>query len=245
MTDEKNQFSRAKDNHWKNIEIVRPGEDFLLFEKDRERTQIRYADGGKFGGLKSSIRLETQAFGILNLSISAAPYIKERNAVITPFDLKQGYTVDQNDFSLQRRVAKINKIRRDPTETIEGLYIFVYVAYEDILSDGWARAFLSEPGQAQESEKAALLQRLFLTLKFPHGLSFTAQAQINTPRGFLLFRTFFPSDTGPLPKVGHLASPSPKQLEDRTDGFDLILPFDLAKVQTVQARFFFLTDQEG
>ena len=73
MTDEKNQFFRAKENHWKNIEIVQPGEDFLLFDTERERTQIRQTDNGTFGGLKSSIRLETQTFGILNLSISAAP----------------------------------------------------------------------------------------------------------------------------------------------------------------------------
>src|SRR5437879_2494231 len=48
-------------------------------------------------------------------------------------------------------------------------------------------------------EIATMLERLFLTLTFPGGSSFTARAIYTTSRLFLLFRTFFPTDTGPLP----------------------------------------------
>jgi len=250
MTDDKKQRFGAQENRWKNVEVVRPGEEFLLFDTRRNSTQVRYSDDRSFAGIRSSIRLDTGFLGKLNISIATVPYIKERYAVLTPFDPKQGYLIDRDDLSLQSRLIKISRMRREHAGTIEGLYLFVYVAYEDILSNGLAQALLQEDVQEQESEKVLLLRHLFLTLQFPD--TFTARAQFNTPRGFLLFRTFFPADTGPLPRVGSGQQTTPgrganqsSQEElagDRTEGFDLLLPFDLEKVKTIQARFLFLPD---
>jgi len=254
MAKNEKQSFNEKEHPWQQSELVRPGEDFLLFDTSRNRTHIRYSDDGFFAGLKSSIRLETGFLGNLPLSMVAAPYTKERSAVLTPFDREQGYPLDQDDLFVQRRVAKVHKMKRELAGTIQGLYLFVFVAYESVTENSLVQAFLQENFQAQESEQTAQLRRLFLTLKFPGGASFTAQVQLNTQHTFLLFRTFFPSDTGPLPRVGGLPSPSQhispeprttsgqsqEQGHDRTEGFDLLVPFDLAKLQTIKAQFFFL-----
>jgi hypothetical protein len=238
-------------------ERVRPGEDFLLFDTNRKHTHIRYSDDGFFAGLRSSICLETGAFGYLTLSSVAAPYAKDRYAVLTPFDREQGYPLDADDLFAQRRVAKARKMRRERARAIQGLSLFVFGAYEDGTDNALLQALLPESSQAEENEPAAQLQRLFLTLKFPGGASFTAQAQLDAQRPFLLFRTFFPSDTGPLPRVGGLTSSSqelpaeprsisgPPQGPDRSEGFDLLVPFDLEKLQTIRAQFLFLASARG
>lgn len=254
MAKNENQSFNEKEHPWSQSELVRPGEDFLLFDTNRNRTQIRYSDDGFFAGLKSSIRLETGFLGNLTLSLVASPYTKERSAVLTPFDREQGYPFDQEDLFVQRRVAKVRKMKRELAEAIQGLYLFVFVTYEAVMENALVQAFLQENFQGPENGRIAQLRRLFLTLKFPGGASFTAQAQLNTQRTFLLFRTFFPSDTGPLPRVGSFPSPSQpgspeapaisgqsqEQRDDRTEGFDLLVPFDLAKLQTIKAQFFFL-----
>jgi hypothetical protein len=113
--------------------------------------------------------------------------------------------------------------------------------------------------QISEREQVARQHRLFLTLKFPGGASFTAQAHLYAHRPLLLFRTFFPSDTGPLPRVSTMLSPAAEVSveratssdtfqepgQDRSEGFDLLVPFDLAKLQTIRARFLFLASSQG
>lgn len=254
MAKNEDQPFYEQEHPWQQSERVRPGEDFLLFDTSRKRTHIRYSDDGFFAGLKSGIRLETGFLGNLMLSSIAAPYTRERSAVLTPFDREQGYPLDQEDLFAQRRLAKIQKLKRERIGTIQGLLLFVFGASEDEMDSTLVQALLSGNLQAQESEQAAQLQRLFLTLKFPGGASFTAQARLNAQRPFLLFRTFFPSDTGPLPRLGQILSSSPSQEAsgtrqepglDQTEGFDLLVPFDLAKLQTIRARFLFLASTEG
>jgi hypothetical protein len=257
MAKNEKQSSNEREHSWQHDEPVQIGEDFLLFDTNRHSTQIRYSDDGLFAGLKSSIRLETGFFGKLALSLIASPYTKERSAVLTPFERDQGYPLDQEDLSGQRRAAKMHRMKRELAGTIQGLYLFAFVTYESVEENALIQAFLQESSQIQESEQAARLRRLFLTLKFPGGASFTAQAQVHTQQTFLLFRTFFPSDTGPLPRVGKLlSSPQPFLSEhagdsgqgqrlDRTEGFDLLMPFDLAKLQTIRAQFLFLAMPEG
>ena len=119
MAEEKQQqHIREKEQYWRNIETVQLGQEFPLFDTDRNRTQVRYSDDGSFAGLKSSIRLETGFLGKLNISISAAPYTKSRYAVVTPFDPKQGYPVDTDDLSFHRRVVKISKMRHELADAI-------------------------------------------------------------------------------------------------------------------------------
>lgn len=174
--------------------------------------------------------------------------------MVNPFERDQGYPIDADDLALPRRVAKFNKIRREPAESIQGLYLFVFVPEDDMSLDGRIQALLQENATLPENDPFSLFRHLFLTLKFPTGSSFTARAFFDTRQRLLLFRTFFPSDTGPLPNVGAMPSPAQKtasghgtdatsaadQGESRSEGFDLLLPFDLDKLKSIQAKFLFL-----
>ncbi len=257
MTRNKNQPLNEGEHSRYEGERVRLREDFLLFDTSRKYTHIRYSDDGLFVGLRSSIRLETGLLGNLALSSVAAPYAKERSVVLTPFDREQGYPLDIDDLFVQRRIAKVHRVKREHAGTIQGLSLFVFGGYEDEADNTLLQAILHGDLQKQEGTLAEQLHRLFLTLKFPGGASFTAQAQLNTQHPYLLFRTFFPSDTGPLPRVGNLASPSQISSEphsirgvsqgqgsDRTEGFELLAPFDLAKLQTIRAQFLVLAASE-
>lgn len=258
MPDEEQLHASEKEQYWHNIQIVQLGEEFLLFDTARNRTQIRYADGGAFGGLKSSIRLEAGRPGKLNISISAAPYIKGRYAMVNPFERDQGYPIDADDLSLPSRIVKYHKLKRELAESIQGLYLFVFATEDDMSLNGRMSALLRENASLPENDIAALFHHLFLTLKFPAGSSFTARAFFDTRQRLLLFRTFFPSDTGPLPNVASTSSPTQKTTgvnntipnsniepgEGRSEGFDLLLPFDLEKLKTIKAKFLLLPNIE-
>lgn len=240
-----------REHSWHKNERVRPGEVFMLFDIGRKHTHIRYSDDSSFAGLKSSLRLETGFLGNLTMSMVAAPYAKERSAVLTPFDREQGYPLDTDDLFAQRRMAKMRHIKRERSGTLQGLSLFGYGTCDYGTDSALLQAFLPEGLDAQEQAPS---RRLFLTLKFPGGASFTAQAQLNPQHTVVLFRTFFPSDTGPLPRVGNMLTPSQtlssdaasnsgqlqEQATDRSEGFDLLVPFDLEKVLTIQAQFLFL-----
>ena len=254
MSEEEKLHISEKEQYWRNIQTVQIGEEFLLFDTARNRTQIRYSDDGSFGGLKSSLRLEAGRLGKLNISISAAPYIKGRYAIVNPFEREQGYPIDADDLSLSSRIAKFHKIKHERAEAIQGLYLFVFVTEEDMSLNGKMQALLQENATLQENDIASLFHHLFLTLKFPNGSSFTARAFFDTRQRLLLFRTFFPSDTGPLPNVASMPSSTQKTLggngivpnanaeqrEGRNEGFDLLLPFDLEKLKTILANFLIL-----
>ena len=250
MSEEEKLHISEKEQYWRNIQLVQLGEEFLLFDTTRNRTQVRYSDDGSFGGLKSSIRLEASRLGKLNISISAAPYVKGRYAMVNPFERAQGYPIDAEDLSLPSRIAKFNKMKRELSGTIQGLYLFVFVTTEDMSLNGRMQALLQENETLPENEISSLVHHLFLTLKFPNGSSFTARATFDSRQRLLLFRTFFPSDTGPLPGMGGIPSTSKKTIGGNStttdsnigqgEGFDLLLPFDLDKLKTIQAKFLFL-----
>jgi len=129
-------------------------------------------------------------------------------------------------------------LKNELAENVEGLGLVVFAAYEDLplysklcLNPESSSAFLNP-------EIATLLERVFLTLTFPGGSSFTARAIYTTSRLFLLFRTFFPTDTGPLP----VPKAVPEELDNVNieEGFRILLPFDVEQVQTIRARFLLL-----
>jgi hypothetical protein len=249
-------FNTEKEIYWRSIKKVQLEEKFLLFDTARNGTQIRHSDYGAFESLKSSIRLETGLLNVLNISIATAPYVRERYYVLTPFQREHGYPLDKDDLAFASRLAKINKRKLELAEAVEGLYLFAFVAYEDMAYNGSLQALVQEDGRTVKKEIAT--HHLFLTLAFPNGASFTARALFNTGPLFLLFSKFFPTDTGPLPKVGITRFAATKtehgreviidfntdKGEDRSEGFDLLLPFDLEKLKTVQAKFLFLPNAE-
>ena len=250
MSEEEKLHISEKEQYWRNIQLVQLGEEFLLFDTARNRTQVRYSDDGSFGGLKSSIRLEASRLGKLNISISAAPYVKGRYAMVNPFERAQGYPIDTEDLSLPSRIAKFNRMKRELSGTTQGLYLFVFVTTEDMSLNGRMQALLQKDETSPGNDVASLFHHLFLTLKFPNGSSFTARATFDSRQRLLLFRTFFPSDTGPLPNMGSMPSSNQKTTGGNTtttnsnieqgEGFDLLLPFDLEKLKTIQAKFLFL-----
>ena len=123
--------------------------------------------------------------------------------------------------------------------TVEGLGLVVFAAYEDLPPHSKIRAISENGSTFLTPEITALLESVFLTLTFPEGSSFTARAICNTGRLFLLFRTFFPTDTGPLPVPALI----PTDLEDLDieEGFRILLPFDVDQMQTIRAKFLLLS----
>lgn len=231
-------IDKDRDTYWNTIQTVHINEAFPLFQLARNGTVQRQDDNGSFGGIASRIRLQTELPGLLNLSIVAAPYALQQVAVINPFDRSQGYPFDQEDFSLHRRYRKIASMKRQLAKIVEGLGLIVFVAYEDIPFNSPMRTFKENGEPSLPPEITSLIEHLFLTLTFPGGSSFTARALCHTNRLFLLFRTFFPTDTGPLP-VGDSA---PEELSSLNieEGFRILLPFDAEKVQAIRAKFLIL-----
>ncbi len=181
---------------------------------------------------------KTGLFDTLNISIAAAPYVLQKGAVVAPFERYKGYPLDQEDFSLQSRIKKIARLKNELVESVEGLGLVVFAAYDDLPLHSKMRLNSDSTSTFLNPEIAALLERIFLTLTFPGGSSFSARAIYTTGRLFLLFRTFFPTDTGPLP----VPKTVPEEVENVSieEGFRILLPFEVEQVQTIRAKFLLL-----
>jgi len=227
-----------RDEHWNSIQIVHQGEVFPLLHLSKNGTTTRIDDNGLFGGIASRIRLQTGLFDTLNISIAAAPYVLQKGAVVAPFERYKGYPLDQEDFSMQSRIKKIARLKSELVESVEGLGLVVFAAYDDLPLHSKMRLNSDSTSTFLNPEIATLLERVFLTLTFPGGSSFSARAIYTTGRLFLLFRTFFPTDTGPLPMPKNV----PEEVENVSieEGFRILLPFDVEQVQTIRAKFILL-----
>ncbi len=239
MAHKQNRWIEERDTNWNSIQIVHPGEVFPLLHLAKNGTTARIDDNGSFAGIASRIRLQTRQFDTLNISIAAAPYALQRGAVVAPFERHKGYPLDQEDFSLQSRMKKIARMKNELTEIVEGLGLVVFAAYEDLPLHSKLRVIPENSSAFLTPEVTAMLEHLFLTLTFPGGSSFTARAICNTGHLFLLFRTFFPTDMGPLPVPNSV----PVELESLSieEGFRILLPFDVERVQTIRAKFLLLS----
>ena len=244
MAREQKRWLEERDRDWNTISLVHPGEVFAIFHLGRNGTTIRSDDNGSFGGIAARIRLQTGLLDPLNISIAAVPYALQRAAVLAPFDRRKGYPLDQEDFTLQSRYKKLARMKHELGEIVEGLGLVVFVACDDLPPHSRIRAsqensspFFPPDGGAQFIAPA-LLERIHLTLTFPGGSSFTSKASYHTNRLFLLFRTFFPTDTGPLPVADSV--PAELNFLSIEEGFRLLLPFDTEQVQTIRAKFLLL-----
>lgn len=246
MPHEQRREISGKESSWNTIQIVHLHETFPLFHLGRNGTTIRYTDDLTFGGMASRIRLQTGLLDPLNISIVTAPYALQRTVILAPFERSRGYPLDEKDFSWRSRYKKILHMKRELSEIVQGLGLVAFVAYEDFP--------FSHNGQGQATAPT-FLERVFLTLTFPDGSSFTARAHCITSHGqerpssspgrggqgpTLLFRTFFPTDTGPLP----VGEPLPTELDSLSieEGFRILLPFDAEQVQTIRAKFLLLPE---
>ena len=139
---------------------------------------------------------------------------------------------------MQSRIKKIARLKSELVESVEGLGLVVFAAYDDLPLHSKMRLNSDSTSTFLNPEIATLLERVFLTLTFPGGSSFSARAIYTTGRLFLLFRTFFPTDTGPLPVPKNV----PEEMNDLSveEGFRILLPFDVEQVQTIRAKFLLL-----
>ena len=238
MAHKQYRWMEERDDHWNSIQIVHQGEVFPLLHLSKNGTTTRIDDNGLFGGIASRIRLKAGLFDTLNISIAAAPYVLQKGAVVAPFERFKGYPLDQEDFSLQSRIKKIARLKYELVESVEGLGLVVFAAFDDLPLHSKMRLNSDSTSTFLNPEIAALLERIFLTLTFPGGSSFSARAIYTTGRLFLLFRTFFPTDTGPLP----VPKTVPEEVENVSieEGFRILLPFDVEQVQTIRAKFLLL-----
>jgi hypothetical protein len=238
MAPKQNRWIEERDEYWNSIQIVHQGEVFPLLHLSKNATTTRIDDNGFFGGIASRIRLQTGLFDTLNISIAAAPYVMQKGSVVAPFERYKGYPLDQEDLLLHSRIKKLARLKSELAEYVEGLGLVVFAGYDDLPLHSKLRLNPENNSTILNPEITSLLERVFLTLTFPGGSSFTARAIYTTGRLFLLFRTFFPTDTGPLPV--------PKFVPDEADnsnieeGFRILLPFDVEQVQTIRAKFLLL-----
>ena len=240
MAHEQKREAGETQARWDSVQMVHPGENFPLYHPARNGTTIRYDDNGMFGGIASHIRLQTGFFDPLNLSITSAPYALPKAAVLTPFERQKGYPLDQEDFAWRSRCRKLLALKDELTQVVNGLGLVVFASYEDLPLHSMMRASLDDHASSLAPEIASLLGRVYLILSFPGGSSFAARAIFNLNRLLLLFRTFFPIDTGPLP-VGESLPPELDPLSVQ-EGFRVLLPFNLAQAQTIEARFVLLPE---
>ncbi len=238
MAHKQYRWMEERDEHWNSIQIVHQGEVFQLLHLSKNGTTTRIDDNGLFGGIASRIRLQTGLFDTLNISIAAAPYVLQKGSVVAPFERYKGYPLDQEDFSLHSRIKKIARLKSELVESVEGLGLVVFAAYDDLPLHSKMRLNPDSASTFLNPEIATLLERVFLTLTFPGGSSFSARAIYTTGRLFLLFRTFFPTDTGPLPVPKNV----PEEVENVSveEGFRILLPFDVEQIQTIRAKFLLL-----
>lgn len=238
MAQQQNRWIEERDTHWNSIQIVHPGEVFPLLHLEGNSTTTRIDDNGSFAGIASRIRLQTRLFDTLNISIVAAPYSLQKGAVVAPFERHKGYPLDQEDFSLHSRMKKIAHLKNELAEIVEGLSLVVFATYEDLPLHSQMRVSPKNGSAFITPEITAMLDHLFLTLTFPGGSSFTSRATCNTSHLLLLFRTFFPADIGPLPVPNSV----PIELNSLSieEGFRILLPFDVERVQTIRAKFLLL-----
>ena len=132
MAHKQYRWIEERDEHWNSIQIVHQGEVFPLLHLSKNGTTTRIDDNGLFGGIASRIRLQTGLFDTLNISIAAAPYVLQKGAVVAPFERYKGYPLDQEDFSLQSRIKKIARLKSELVESVEGLGLVVFAAYDDL-----------------------------------------------------------------------------------------------------------------
>src|SRR6266581_4070488 len=239
MVPKQNRWIEERDEHWNSIQVVRQGEVFPLLHLAKNGTVTRIDDNGFFGGIAARIRFQIGLFDTLNISIAAAPYVLQRGSVVAPFERYKGYPLDQEDFLLQSRIKKNARLKNELAENVEGLGLVVFAAHEDLPLHSKMRLNPESNSAFLSPEIATLLERVFLTLTFPGGSSFTARAIYTTSRLYLLFRTFFPTDTGPLP----VPKAVPEEVDSLSieEGFRILLPFDVEQVQTIRARVLLLS----
>lgn len=242
MAHESRRWDEKKEASWNTVQLVQPGETFTLFHPARNGTTLRYVDGGSFGGMASRIRLQTGLLDPLNLSLVATPYALPRAAVITPFDFRLGYPLDQADFTWRSRYKKLSSMKSELSPIVQGLGLTVFGTYAEQPLREMLHALPKQDAEGSGLEIASLVKRIYLMLIFPDGVSFTAQGMYHTHQLFLLFRTFFPTDTGPLP----VGEPLPKELASLNvaEGFQMMLPFEPEKVQALRGRFLVLGERE-
>jgi len=162
----------------------------------------------------------------------------QKGSVVAPFERTKGYPLDQDDFSLQSRVKKIARLKDELAESVEGLGLVVFASYDHLPLHSKMRLSPESNFTFLNPEIVSFLERIFLTLTFAGGSSFSARAIYTTGRLFLLFRTFFPTDTGPLP----VSKTMPEEVNNLSveEGFRILLPFDIEQVQTIRAKFLLL-----
>ncbi len=238
MAHKQYRWLEERDVRWNDIQVVHQGEVFPLLHMSRNGTTTRIDDNGFFGGIASRIRMQTGLLDTLNISIAAAPYVMQKGSVVAPFERSRAYPLDQEDFSLQSRIKKIIRLKNELAESIEGLGLVVFASYDDLPLHSKLRLNPEHNATFLNPEMVSWLERIFLTLTFPGGSSFSARAIYTTGRLFLLFRTFFPTDTGPLP----VPKAVPEEIHHLSveEGFRILLPFDMEQVQTIRAKFLLL-----
>jgi hypothetical protein len=229
---------------WDKIKIVQLEEEFYLFSKTtvlsvNEKGQIfrRPQPSDTFRAI-SFIRLKTPVLGLMNITFSA---IKQdeimRIFTLTPFNPEIGYPLDADDFSIEKRKRKLERIEETllSAVAIKGIKLWFLAAGEHNTELFYE---MTMPNSLSLKEDVSfILNHLFFVIKLSNGSSFASRALWEEDTKFedidIGFDTFFPVDAGALPIIEGYYN---------DEGFDILLPDDIELLKAIKAKFLFLPD---
>lgn len=246
-TEEEQKYIRKQEEHWGGIRIISLGQEFYPINPEDNVSCKVYSSLVGDVALTCHIRLEVGLSFPLNISIAIDKDFFERKEIITPLTPEKGYPMDFEDFSYSSRKRKLERLKAQLSEEVWGLDLSGYISYEDMVFNGTIEQITDETWRSLNECGKSIFDHLFVVITFPNGSSFSSRASWDPNSIQVHFAKFFPTDTGPLPKIGerHYKSEDARWIEyDFDEGFYILLPIDytIEKLKGIKTRFLLLTD---
>lgn len=212
-------------------EVVALNQEFYAFDP-RRTIQTLYGKLG-FYEFKREIILETGVLPHLPIELSASIDTEvPKSQTLTPFNPESGYTITQEDFSLETRRKKINDIgERELNEEEFAKAPLLITAECD--EEKFKKAKLYYRPYELSLKVENVLRRLRLLLIFPNG---SLEGKSDTSDGILFFIEFYPIDDPPIPTGGEYPL--------NTAGFLVHVPSNIEKLSQIRAKFILVDDKQ-
>ncbi|MBI2028753.1 MAG: hypothetical protein HYT07_04050 [Candidatus Levybacteria bacterium] len=239
-------ISEAKENQkLPERRVIRLNEDFHPFDHDVNlivKRTFSQRESPDFDALETRIELATEndlriPIDMLLFSVS----FWQHGHTVLPFDSEKGYRIDSDDFNLENRIAKLNRLGEEKLSKFMDFSkrhyeLFVAGNVPSLIENAIVKKVSGDRYRFPQ-EKLSLLGKLRLLLRLPDE-SFEAKPfEPSLTRGDLWFKDFYPTDSGPLSaSTDGLQSPI-LQLIMQREGFNILLPDDPEKLKQIKMRF--------
>ncbi len=227
-------------------EIVQLGQKFQLFKPEIKLPTLRGNIEEECGPVAI---LESHIIPPIPISIFLAGALLRddpNTPAFTPLNPNESYHVTNDDSNPVRRLEKIKKFRKE-NRIIPNAESFFHLALGNGESSRGNIDLYHTISRNKHIFKEGFLEalgKMRIQLFFPNG-SYEAQPKTDYlgRDGVLYFTSFYPLDTGPLPKL-----PEKDQIAGDIrlhKGLPLRLPKDTRQLSQIQARFVFAQDRQN